>query len=211
MSIQKIEFTYLDALQINIRGLSEQADGNVLFYSPLVIRYFHEAITCYNNECFFATIALAQASVEHTIVFELNGGNPIQKRAPIELPRNYKGKVDKFVETFPTMKPFQTDIKKLYELYRNTWLHGITGNIDVKKSPNPELAKMGVEEVLCDSGQHRKKLSYQIQIGFSSDGFPDYESTTGKELHLYFASESVAKDSLGIAAKVLKNIRNIYH
>lgn len=168
MSTQKIEITYPDGIttsQIDIRGLSEQTDGNILFYSPLVAVYFQEAIDCYNNDCFFATIALAQASIEHAIVFEINGGNSMQNRKPIELPKSCKKyicKIDKFIETFPIMKQFQTDVKKLYSLYRNTWLHGITGNIKVKKSLTPKLSEIGVEEIPVNI---RKSLVIKFKYG----------------------------------------------
>ncbi len=217
MDTSGIKISYPDGIatsQIDVSGLSDQVDGNIFFYSPLVGTYFQDAINCYNNGCFFATIALAQAAVEHAIVFELGGGYSLQVRNPIKLPRNsrkYIYKVDKFVEAFPIMKQFRNDIKKLYELYRNTWLHGITGRIKINKSQKPELSEMGTEEILCNSGQHKEMLAYQIKVWSTSEKSPGCASTIGKEFQLILASRKIAKNSLIIAGKVLKNIQYIYH
>ena len=101
-------------------------------YNQLVASYYEEAEKCLNNECYISAIAMSWATIDYAIEHELRGGSKFLKTSPVvgltRLPllfnrTSIKDKVEKLLTIFPSLSSWSNKLPRLYDKYRNTYLH----------------------------------------------------------------------------------------
>ncbi len=160
-------------------------------YSHLVAVYYDEGTRCLHQRCYFAVIAVLWAATDYAIEHQLRGGTLLTKEAmaqsvieeslhyarnPVDYsPQKFKNdKLPKFFALFPELKQKWHDkLIEMYDLCRNTFLHGKLENIVESPLETPEVSILTVERGTTPVHQTRLS-SAEISLIASAEQGADY-------------------------------------
>jgi hypothetical protein len=144
-------------------------------YSNLVEVYYEEGMFCLENRRPFAAIAVLWAASDYAIEHELWGGTLVDSqtfdylRQPIPFDsRRFKHKIVKFFELFPGMQQeWYGRIEKMYDLYRNTFLHAKLENLVEKPMGDTGMSTVTVAKPESGMPRGRRTLAEVHLIGLA--------------------------------------------
>jgi len=134
-------------------------------YNQLVTSYYDEAAKCLENKCYVAAIAMFWAAIDYAIEHELRGGSKFVKTSPVvgltRLPVKFnrasvKDKLEKLWEIFPLLRPWNDKLLRLFDKYRNTYLHAKF--INFKESPVPQTGNAQLSQITLQNVDGEEEL-----------------------------------------------------
>jgi hypothetical protein len=135
-------------------------------YSNLLAVYYDEGARCLKHRCYFAAIAILWAAADYAMEHQLRGGTLLTEdslhyvRNPVKFNpcRFKKDKLPKFLRSFPELKEkWDGRLIEMYDLCRNTFLHGKLENIVESPLEDSEVSMLTVER--GTNSVHQARLS----------------------------------------------------
>ena len=184
-------------------------------YDNLVARYFEEATKSLDNKCFIATIAMSWAAVDYAIEHELMGGSKFSKKCPAiglsRLPVEFKGgdirgKMVELWKIFPTLAPWNDKLVRVYDQFRNTYLHAKMRNF--KEQPYPGAPNSSAKIITLETPEGEDQPLVVSNVAFDCRDEEERRLTAyrDREMFLIMTSEKIAHQAYQAATAFLADL-----
>lgn len=184
-------------------------------YDNLVARYYEEATRCLENKCFIAAIAMSWATVDYAIEHELMGGSKFSKKSPViglsRYPIEFKagdirGKMAELWKIFPALAPWNDKLLRVYDQFRNTYLHAKMRNFKEQPYPGAPNGSAKIIALETPDGEDQPLVVSNVAFDCRDEEERRLTAYRDREMFLIMTAEKIAWQAYKAATDFLTDL-----